>query len=114
MVLQRDAVIRIRGWAETGETIGLTFQGKTYYTTTDGTGKWEIALLPLETGGPFDLLLQGNNRMTINNVLVWVCSGQSNMELPMRRVKPKYEYEKTLSLTIVPYAPLCRQSRRRL
>ena len=42
------------------------------------------------------MVVSGENTIIINNILVgdvWLCSGQSNMELPMRRVSPLYEDE---------------------
>ena len=96
MVLQRDAVVKIWGWAENGEEIKMSFQEKTYITQTSDHGKWEIQISNLKVGGPYEIIFQGQNQLTIKNVLVgdvWVCSGQSNMELPMRRVRPLYEEE---------------------
>src|SRR5207248_3258826 len=50
--------------------------------------KWTIKLKGLKAGGPDSLLIEGKNRLEIKNVLVgevWVCGGQSNMELPVSR-----------------------------
>jgi hypothetical protein len=52
-----------------------------------------ITLSPMHAGGPYDMQIDAGNHITIKNILigdVWVCSGQSNMELPMERVKDKY------------------------
>ncbi len=93
MVLQRDVEVKIWGWASGGEEIELTFKGKTYTTESDTEGNWEIALPAQEAGGPFEMLLSGKNKILIRDILfgdVWVCSGQSNMELSMARVKDHY------------------------
>ncbi|NBP69849.1 MAG: sialate O-acetylesterase [Cytophagia bacterium] len=95
-VLQRDIELTLWGWASAGEKIELTFQGKNYQGVTDAKGKWSIKLPKQKAGGPYDLHFRGSNTITVKNVVfgdVWVCSGQSNMELPMERVKEKYATE---------------------
>jgi sialate O-acetylesterase len=98
MVLQRDAVIKLWGWASPGEKVTVKFIGKVYRTTTGSDGKWKIALPAIKAGGPFTMSLSGKNHITLNDILigdVWFCSGQSNMVLPMERVKEKYPDEIT-------------------
>ena len=93
MVLQRDADVRIWGRADAGEKITISFNGKTYSTTTDTNGKWAAMLSPLKAGGPYEMEINASNHITIKNILigdVWICSGQSNMDLPMARVKDRY------------------------
>lgn len=96
MVLQRDAKVKIWGWADAGEKITVNFQRKTYHTVTGQRGSWKITLQPMKAGGPYTMEIAGNNRISIKDVLigdVWFCSGQSNMVLPMERVKEKYPDE---------------------
>jgi sialate O-acetylesterase len=96
MVLQRDSPVKIWGWAAPDEMVSVTFMGENYQTVANREGEWELMLPKLEAGGPHRMMLQASNLLTIDNILigdVWVCSGQSNMELPMRRVKPLYEEE---------------------
>lgn len=93
MVLQRDIRNRIWGWAGPGEKITVRFRNKSYSTTANQTGGWEVRLQPMKAGGPFDMTIKGSNEIILQNILigdVWVCSGQSNMELSMERVKDKY------------------------
>lgn len=93
MVLQRG-VANVWGWAAPAEAVELTLAGKTYRTTADEAGKWHIKLTALEAGGPHTMTIRASNYIVLNDILigdVWVCSGQSNMELPMRRVRPRYE-----------------------
>ncbi|WP_304068782.1 sialate O-acetylesterase [Pedobacter glucosidilyticus] len=93
MVLQRNTVLKIWGWASIGENITLTFNHKVYKTVTNTTGKWSINLKTHNAGGPFEMDIKGNNHIIIKDILigdVWVASGQSNMELPMRRVEVLY------------------------
>lgn len=89
MVLQRGTDTRIWGWASEGETITVNFMGNSYRTVADAHGNWKIALGELKPGGPHTMQISGSNSITLNNILigdVWVASGQSNMELPMRRL----------------------------
>lgn len=93
MVLQRDQSLRLWGWASPQEKVSLLFKNKQYKTQADATGKWEIRLPAQPAGGPFDLLFRGKNEVKVSNVLfgdVWICAGQSNMVIPMERVKEKY------------------------
>lgn len=94
MILQRDTKVKIWGWASAKEKIELNFNHKTYKTVTTEDGKWMIALPSQKAGGPYEMTLKGNNTIVLKNILfgdVWVCSGQSNMELPMDRLKDKYK-----------------------
>lgn len=96
MVLQRNAEVTIWGWASADESVNLYFNDDTYQTNADEDGNWEIQLSDLEAGGPFTLRIEAGNTLLIEDVMVgdvWVASGQSNMELPMSRVKPLYEEE---------------------
>ena len=93
MVLQRDTRLKLWGWAAPKEKIKITFQNRKYQTTTDEKGKWMTVLPPAQAGGPYDMDIRASNHITIRNILVgdvWICSGQSNMGLPMERVKEKY------------------------
>jgi sialate O-acetylesterase len=93
MVLQRDAAVAVWGWAVPGEAVSVAFLGKTYRATTGPDGRWRVALPRLKPGGPFEMNIAGTNRLTVRNILVgdvWLCSGQSNMETPMSRLRDKY------------------------
>ncbi len=96
MVLQRDADVKIWGWAKSGEKITINFNGKKYNATTGKCGRWVVTLSDLEAGGPYNMKIIASNEIVIKDVLigdVWVCSGQSNMVLPMKRVEDLYEDE---------------------
>ncbi|HEY9046763.1 MAG TPA: sialate O-acetylesterase, partial [Ohtaekwangia sp.] len=93
MVIQRDVAVTIWGWAGVNETVAVRFHGKVYTAKSSVDGKWSVALSPVKAGGPYDLTIEAGNTITIKNILVgdvWVCSGQSNMALPMERVKERY------------------------
>ncbi len=83
MVLQRNSLIPVWGWADPDELIQVKFNNQTKSVKADKTGKWIIRLDPENAGGPYDLIIIGKNVAEIKNVLVgevWLCSGQSNME----------------------------------
>ena len=89
MVLQRNQVIPIWGWAAKNEkvTVQLGDQKKSVVTGKDG--KWRINLDKMSAGGPFKLLISGKNSIALNDILigeVWLCSGQSNMEFTVSGV----------------------------
>src|SRR6266508_3034310 len=86
MVLQQSRRVRVWGTAKPGESVTVTFAGRTERATTDAQGHWQTLLGPLKAGGPFVLTIAGSNTLTFKNVLVgdvWICSGQSNMEWPL-------------------------------
>nr|WP_315197615.1 sialate O-acetylesterase [uncultured Flavobacterium sp.] len=93
MILQRDAKVNIWGWASPKEKVELDFNHKTYIAVTAEDGKWTIVLPSQKAGGPYEMNLKASNAIVLKNILfgdVWLCSGQSNMELPMERLKYKY------------------------
>ena len=90
MILQQSTPVRIWGWSTPGEQITISFQKKQYQTVTGANKKWELMLPAMKAGGPYDMTIKGPDEITIHNILigeVWVCSGQSNMEFPMSRIK---------------------------
>lgn len=96
MVLQRNTKVNIWGWASPAEKVTVKFRGKTYHATTAASGKWKIVLPALKPGGPYTMDITGTNHINIQDILVgdvWFCSGQSNMVVPMERVKEKFPDE---------------------
>lgn len=96
MVLQRDAKLKIRGWAAPGEKVTIKFNNKRYTAITTPSGDWQVEIAKMKTGGPYTMDISASNHLIINDILigdVWFCSGQSNMVLPMDRVKEKYPDE---------------------
>jgi sialate O-acetylesterase len=89
-VLQRDRPIPIWGQAEAGETVSIALAGHTARATADASGRWRAELPALPAGGPHALTVTtaSGRKQTASDVLVgdvWLCSGQSNMELPVSR-----------------------------
>jgi sialate O-acetylesterase len=83
MVLQRNAPVKIWGWAAENENIMLNFIDSTYLITVDSKGNWSKILYNLKPGGPYSMNIYSTDTITVSNIMVgdvWVCSGQSNME----------------------------------
>lgn len=85
MVIQRDRPVPVEGKAEAGAEVRAKFRGRTYRTTADSTGAFTITLSPSPAGGPFTLTVGDTKVEDILVGDVFFCSGQSNMELPVRR-----------------------------
>lgn len=93
MVLQRGEPVNIWGTADPDETVNITFQKKKYKTVADAQGNWKVILPALKAGGPYTMII---NDIELKDILVgdvWVCSGQSNMELPVLRVTDRFRDE---------------------
>ena len=90
MVLQRQQPLPVWGTANGGETVTVTFRGKTYTTTADADGKWRLTLPKQKPGGPFTMQI---GDVTLTDVMVgdvWMVSGQSNIDTNIERVYPQY------------------------
>ncbi len=88
MVVQQQMPVKVWGWAEPGERVEVSLAGQTRAASADASGKWLVTLEPLPAGGPHKLIVQANNRIELEDVLVgevWIGSGQSNMQWPVRR-----------------------------
>ena len=93
MVLQRDQPVKIRGWADVGENITVSFLKNKYSVVTDNNGRWVIELKPAKAGGPYSMKI---NDIDLKNILigdVWLCAGQSNMETTIERVMDMFADE---------------------
>ena len=88
MVVQRDRPIHVWGWAAPGETVRAAFRGEAAVATAAPDGRWSIYFEPAAAGGPYDLAIHGENSIRLIDILVgdvWVASGQSNMEWPLKK-----------------------------
>lgn len=89
MVLQRDVPGKIIGWADVGEKVVIAMGAQTVGNAV-GAGpekSWTVALPVLKAGPVPDITVTGNNTVKLTNLLagdVWVCSGQSNMEMSLK------------------------------
>ena len=90
MVLQREAFVPVWGWGEPGKTVTVEpswYGGKTATAKVAKDGTWRLDIETGAAGGPYALTVKsGKESITLTDVLfgeVWVCSGQSNMEMPI-------------------------------
>lgn len=85
MILQRDLPVPVWGHATPGEIVSVRFAGQAHRVKADASGFWRIALDPLRASTtPRNLVIRGDNTVVLHDVLVgevWLCSGQSNMEM---------------------------------
>ena len=91
MVLQRESDVNIWGKAEPGSKVTLTasWDGKRYSTDADSDGNWKTVIRTAEAGGPYSLKISDGRKssLTLKDIMlgeVWICSGQSNMEMPVK------------------------------
>lgn len=92
LVLQQKATVAVWGWATPGKIIALrpSWSEKTATAKADAGGRWKALLTTPSAGGPYQLSVSGDGSLQLNNILigeVWICSGQSNMEMPMKGFK---------------------------
>lgn len=86
MVLQQQSQVKLWGWAEPGERISITtsWDQQVYPATAAGDAHWITTITTPAAGGPFTITLKGKNTIELENIMageVWICSGQSNMEM---------------------------------
>lgn len=98
MILQQKKQIKMWGFDRPGRKVMLSFLGEEYVAVADGQGRFEAVLPSMEPGGPYNLYIGNENgeEIVVTDILigdVWLCAGQSNMELPMERVKDRYPEE---------------------
>lgn len=89
MVLQQQTNARIWGKADPNKkvTVSTSWDKKKYSTTSDGDGKWKLSVATTAAGGPYNIVISDGKALTLTNVMlgeVWLCSGQSNMEMAMK------------------------------
>ncbi len=89
MVLQQKSKVAIWGKANTNKTIKIltSWDMHTYTTTSNDTGYWKTFIQTPAAGGPYTIAFNDGKTTELHNILigeVWVCSGQSNMEMPMK------------------------------
>lgn len=88
MVLQQKTNAAIWGTADPNSTIKIftSWNKKSYMAMADANGNWKFKLVTPAYGGPYNIHIEQGNKIDLKNVLigeVWVCSGQSNMEMPL-------------------------------
>ena len=92
MVLQQQTTARIWGTATPKKVVKVTasWSEEEFTAKADKEGKFMVELPTIEAGGPYELTISDGEAVTLKNVMlgeVWICSGQSNMEMPMKGFK---------------------------
>jgi sialate O-acetylesterase len=88
MVLQQKSKVPFWGTSAAGATVKVTssWDKKTYTAKADAKGNWSVELVTPAYGGPYTITINDGDNLVLNNILigeVWLCSGQSNMEMPL-------------------------------
>lgn len=89
MVLQRNSEVNIWGWAKPGTIVRVqaSWTDVTAKTKAAEDGKWLVSIPTGEAGGPYTITIKDSDEVVLEDILlgeVWLCSGQSNMEMPVR------------------------------
>ncbi|WP_346860764.1 sialate O-acetylesterase [uncultured Draconibacterium sp.] len=89
MVLQQQTKVAVWGWSlpKTEVHVSGSWSAESVSVKSDKEGKWKVMLQTPHAGGPYDLTISDEETITLKNVMigeVWICAGQSNMEMPMK------------------------------
>ena len=89
MVLQRNSEVKLWGMSEPGKkiTVHTSWNDGIVFTKANKAGKWSVTVRTFDAGGPYDITFSDGEDVTVSNVMlgeVWYCSGQSNMEMPVK------------------------------
>ena len=89
MVLQQQSEVTFSGTATSGKRVQATasWNNKKIQTNVDAKGEWKLSLQTPVAGGPYSITFSDGEDLTLQNILigeVWFCSGQSNMEMPVK------------------------------
>lgn len=92
MVLQQQTECFLWGWAEPGKKVQVItpWDKKSYMVTAHNDGQFGVIVKTPKAGGPYSIIFRDGEPVMLNNVMigeVWICSGQSNMEMPMKGYK---------------------------
>ena len=97
MVMQRQQPIVFRGTANAKERVEVNFNGQRLSAVTHANGQWNVSFPAMDAGGPYEARITTKRGMlTIHHIYkgeVWLCSGQSNMEYPVKATTTAAEDE---------------------
>src|SRR3569832_64837 len=88
MVLQRDMTIPVWGEVTPNSSVSVSFNGKIVRAKAGGDGRWAVKIPACHAGGPYTMAIQGKEKIILNDIYVgevWLCSGQSNMDMTVAR-----------------------------
>jgi len=107
MVLQQQSEVPFWGEASPNKPVRITtsWNKKTVETIADPSGKWKTTVSTPVYGGPFTIEITDGAKLKLENVLigeVWICSGQSNMEMPLAGWGKVVNYEQEIAAANYP------------
>ncbi len=87
-VLQQQTQAPVWGWGDPGKKVEVVWDGQTYRTTVQADGSWRVSIPTGQAdGATYTLTVKsGKETLTVKDIVlgeVWICSGQSNMEMPV-------------------------------
>jgi sialate O-acetylesterase len=91
IVLQQQSKVLIWGKSDIGKEVSIrnSWNNKTVLVAVEKTGTWKVAIETPIAGGPYELVISDGEEVRLKNILigeVWLCSGQSNMDIPLAGV----------------------------
>src|SRR5436190_8710195 len=108
MLVQRDQPVRVWGKSDPNTTVQVSFGSRNGTTHAATEGSWQVSLDPLPVGGPYTLTVRAKeDAITLTNIVcgdLWLCGGQSNMQMPVKDVSP---VEQKAALVQRPTVRLC-------
>jgi sialate O-acetylesterase len=90
MVVQQDKPVVVWGWAEPKESVTVLLGTAKQQVQANERGEWKAVLPSMKAGGPYTMTVSGSNSVQFDDVMVgevWLCSGQSNMEMGIGMAK---------------------------
>lgn len=92
MLMQQQTQANLWGTATPGKqvTVVPAWNKQKYATKADEQGRWKLAIPTPIAGGPYEITISDGQEIVLRNVMIgelWICSGQSNMEMPMKGFK---------------------------
>jgi len=84
MVMQQETPLVVWGWAQPNETVTVELASQRQQVQANDRGEWKVVFPKMEAGGPYILTVTGSSTVQFDDVMVgevWLCSGQSNMEM---------------------------------
>ncbi len=91
MVLQQQSEVLVWGRTDAGKTVTVNnnWDSKSISVISANDGTWKVKIKTPAAGGPFELVISDGDELRLKNILigeVWLCSGQSNMDIPLKGV----------------------------
>ena len=90
MILQRGKPNTLWGWSKPGDVVRVEIAGHTAKAIAGADGRWQAKIQPPAPGGPYTVKIDGAQHAELREILVgdvWLCGGQSNMELPLAHAR---------------------------